>query len=60
MRGQALLVIAFMFVIAVVTFTVYLLKTLTELSGGVVFLLTALVAIAAFGLYAFIVTKMGK
>ena len=37
----------------------YLLKTLTALSGGIVFLLAALVAIAAFVIYGYVVTKLG-
>lgn len=59
MRGQALLVIGFLFVAVVTAVTVYLLKTLTALSGGIVFLLTALVAIAAFVIYGYVVTKLG-
>ena len=59
MRGHALLVIGFLFVAAVTAITVYLLKTLTALSGGIVLLLTALVAIAAFVIYGYVVTKLG-
>jgi hypothetical protein len=59
MRGQALLVIAIVFVNVVVEITVYLLKTFTTLSGGMIFLLTTIIAIVAFVLYSFLVTKMG-
>ena len=59
MRGQALLVIGFLFVAVVTAITVYLLKALTALSGGIVLLLTALVAIAAFVIYGYVVTKLG-
>jgi len=59
MRGQALLVVGFLVVAMVTAITVYLLKTLTALSGGIVFLLAALVAIAAFVIYGYVVTKLG-
>ena len=59
MRGQAFLVIGFLLVIVVTATTVYLLKTLTALSGGIVFLLSALVNIAAFVIYGYVVTKLG-
>ncbi len=59
MRGQALLVIAIVFVNVVVEITVYLLKTFTTLSGGMIFFLTTIIAIVAFVLYSFLVTKMG-
>jgi hypothetical protein len=59
MRGEALLVIAFLFVTVVVAITGFLLKTHTSLSRGMVCLLTALVGIVAFALYAYVVTKMG-
>jgi hypothetical protein len=59
MRGQALLVSGFLLVVVVTAITVYLLKTLTALSGGIVFLLAALVAITAFVIYGYVVTKLG-
>ena len=59
MRGQALLVIGFLFVAVVTAITVYLLKTLTALSGGITFILTVFAGIVAFVLYSFVVTKMG-
>ena len=59
MRGRALLVIGFLFVAVVTAITVYLLKTLTALTGGIVLFLTALVAIAAFVTYGYVVTKLG-
>ncbi len=59
MRGQALLVVGFLVVAVVTAITVYLLKTLTALSGGIVFLLTALAVIAAFVIYGYVLTKLG-
>jgi len=59
MRGQKLLVIAFVFVMVVVAITVYLLNTLAQLSGGMVFLFATLVAIFSFLIYGYVVTKMG-
>ena len=59
MRGQALLNIGFLLTAVVVSATVYLLATLTALAGGAVFALTAVVAIATFGLYILILTKLG-
>ncbi len=59
MRGQLLLVIGFLFVMIVVSMTVYLLRTLAELSGGTVFLLTALIGVLTSVVYVFVATKLG-
>jgi len=58
MRGQTLLVLAFLIVMAVVAISVFALKTFTGLPGGAVFFLSALIAIVALFLYAFVVTKI--
>ena len=59
MRGQTLLVLAFLIVMIVVAISVYALKTFASMSGGPVFFLTSIIAIVAFLLFAFVVTKMG-
>ena len=59
MRGQALLAVAFLIVMAVVALTVFLLKTLTNLPGLLVFCIAALVATFTFGVYTLIVVKLG-
>ncbi len=56
---QSRILLLFVFVGVVVALTVYLLKTLTALTGGGVFPVTALIAILSFVLYAYVVTKVG-